>query len=95
MAVDPSRGYLFLADTITVRRFNFTVTMGKDYMTPKLTLSDKSIVVFRDDEVSALSVDQDHSILYVASKQGITMIEYPHEILLIKENGRVTLIQEN
>jgi len=80
-AVDPYKGYLFIADDGTVRRFQFEVSLGEDYMTPTLTLASNSSVVFRDEGITSIVVDEDHSILYVASNAGISTIEYAPEVL--------------
>jgi hypothetical protein len=81
MAVDPYKGYLFIADDQTVRRFEFEVSRGDDYMTPTLTLGSQSAVVFRDEGIKSITVDEDHSVLYVASSAGISIIEYAPEVL--------------
>ena len=81
MAVDPVKGYLFLADSSTVRRYTFVVDLGLDYMSPKITLGHRnSVVVFRDENINSLTVDQDHSILYMGSQAGITALNYTPEI---------------
>ena len=54
LAVDPYKGYLFIADDNTVRRFKFEVSLGKDYMTPTLKLADNSAVVFRDEGIKSI-----------------------------------------
>jgi hypothetical protein len=74
MAVDPYKGYLFIADDHTVRRFEFEVSRGEDYMTPTLALDNQSAIVFRDEEIKSIIVDEDHSVLYVASSAGISTI---------------------
>ena len=80
-AVDPYKSYLFIADDQTVRRFEFEVSRGDDYMTPTLTLDNQSAILFRDEGIRSIVVDEDHSVLYVASTAGISTIEYAPEVL--------------
>lgn len=37
-------------------------------------------MVFRDENITSITVDEDHSILYIASYSGISILEYAPEI---------------
>ena len=50
-------------------------------MTPTLTLDNQSAILFRDEGIRSIVVDEDHSVLYVASSAGISTIEYAPEVL--------------
>ena len=60
IAVDSSKGYLFLADDIQVARYTFRVSLGEDRMHPSVELLlDSNITLFKDDSISSIAVDSD------------------------------------
>ena len=42
MAVDPLRGFIFLATNESVHSYNFTIDLGIDMMNPSLNINIKS-----------------------------------------------------
>ena len=77
IAVDSHRGFLFLADDISVTKYGFVVDLGKDKMHPSISIiNGSSLTVFKDSEITSIAVDSDNSVLYIASLLGITTIMY-------------------
>ena len=92
--VDPSRGYFFLADSDTVRQRKFSVDLGADYKSPVITLADTSLIIYRDEGITSLAIDEDHSELFIASLGGTTIWQYAPEIISQDEAGQVTNLYE-
>ena len=77
MAVDSQKGYLFFADDISVTMYSFNVDLGENRINPSISIDNSSSqVVFRDSEITAITVDSDNSALYISSLQGITILMY-------------------
>lgn len=78
MAVDPYKGYLFLADDQNVWRHEFKVK--SDQKNPEFKI-EKSETVYQARHITALAVDQDHSLLYISCNDGILIMDYSPETL--------------
>jgi len=77
MAVDSHRGFLFLADDISVTKHGFVVDLGEDKMNPSISIiNGSSLKIFKDSEITSIAVDSDNSVLYISSLMGITTIMY-------------------
>jgi hypothetical protein len=77
IAVDPHRGFLFLADDISVTKHAFVVDLGQNKMHPSISIiNGSSFKIFKDNEITTIAVDSDNSVLYVSSLLGITTIMY-------------------
>jgi hypothetical protein len=74
MAVDPLRGYIFLATEDEVQRYGFTVDLGVDMMAPSITMKPTPTLMYVGQDILSLTVDADTSVLYVGSDDSITIV---------------------
>lgn len=85
MAVDPIRGFIFLAIGDQVKRYPFEVKLGEDKMHPSIRVTSTANQVFLSEEVGdnvlSLTCDADQSVLYIGTTSKITVIQYATETI--------------